>query len=481
MIAKLILVILSCFLLVSCQMPQKDKVTKKDVFYEIFPASFNDSNNDGVGDLKGIIEKLDYLDHLGVKNIWLTPIHPSPTYHKYDVLDYYGIDAQFGTIADFKNLIAQANKHDIGIIIDLVLNHTSSKHPWFIKAKDAFLNNRCDQVVYCQYYNFSTKPKAGYTKIKDGYYYEARFWSEMPDLNLDSPLLRKEIQKIVDYWLDLGVKGMRLDAVLYYYQNDIKRNNEFVSWLNKVIKAKKADAFLVGEVYSNNDIVEKHYRSGIDSLFDFDSSGPNGLITQAIASKNGQFLSHQLIEKYTRINFKSSIFLSNHDQGRSGGFLNTLDKQKLAGAIYLLSPAIPFIYYGEEIGMLGSGKDENKRLAMKWGNNNDPKNPINSTYNIVPKTNVKEALKDPNSLLNHYIKIIRLRNTYIKNLNAKANILNNKSIFSIKYDNITIMINLNNQKEKVEGRYKILEQLYNSKNHQTYLEIDGYDVLILEK
>ena len=274
---------------------------------------------------------------------------------------------------DFKELVDKANELNIDIIIDLPLNHTSDSHEWFISAKENKLNDTCNPDNKCDYYNFSDTKESGYEPLGDKYYYEARFWSGMPDLNLDSENVRNEIKDIVEFWMDTGIKGFRLDAVLYYYQNNVSKNNEFVSWLMEIVRNKREDAFVVGEVWSSENIILDSYGSGIDSLFDFTMSGQDGFIAKAIRSENGQFLASKMIEYNDLIKEGSvnSIFLSNHDQSRSAGYFIDEDKQKLAASVYLLSIGIPFVYYGEEIGMRGSGKDENKRLAMLWGEGSD--------------------------------------------------------------------------------------------------------------
>ena len=216
--------ILLCLALLLCGCQTKQEVVSNEnssIVYEIFPYSFYDSDSNGVGDLKGITSKLDYIQSLGAGYIWLTPISQSPTYHKYDVVDYMSIDTIFGTIDDFDNLVSEANNRNIGIIFDLVLNHTSSKHPWFKQAQSDLLNNRCEEEGnMCNWYNFSTEKKANYTLMGGGYYYESGFWSEMPDLNLDEPKVRDEIEKIVKFWIDHGVSGFRLDAPYHYYNGN---------------------------------------------------------------------------------------------------------------------------------------------------------------------------------------------------------------------------------------------------------------------
>ncbi|MDR2570426.1 MAG: alpha-amylase [Oscillospiraceae bacterium] len=389
-------------------------------FYQIFVGSFYDNNADGTGDLQGIINKLDYLsnpggtDSLGVNGIWLTPIHPSPTYHKYDVLDYYAIDPAFGTMEDFEMLIAEADARNISVIIDLVINHTSSQHPWFLAALDEIKNE--SEPHYRNFYNFvEERPGSGYYRTVGGLYYEAHFWSEMPDLNMDSELLREEIINIARFWLDKGVAGFRLDAAMHIY-NSREQNLEFWTWFVDMCKELKDDIFLVGEVWSNEAEIMPYFETGL-ALFNFPFAGHDGTINRLLNAGNGERLASE-IERYdNEIRIRNPdgvncLFLSNHDTGRSAGFLMDVNKRKLAAAIYLLVPGSPFIYYGEEIGMTGSGIDENKRTAMLWSATDDTgitNNPADSTNNRPPDEGVAEQLADPDSLLNYYRAVLALK------------------------------------------------------------------------
>lgn len=188
-------------------------------WYEIFVYSFCDSDGDGIGDLKGVTSKLDYLQELGVNGIWLMPIHPSPTYHKYDVTDYYAIDPQYGTMEDFEELMEQCRERDIRVILDLVLNHTSSEHPWFRAACDALASGNPENCPYVDYYFFDQEPKtADYYPVEGtSWQYEGKFWSGMPDLNLENPALQEEIERIMAFWMDKGVSGFRLDAAKEFF------------------------------------------------------------------------------------------------------------------------------------------------------------------------------------------------------------------------------------------------------------------------
>lgn len=408
------------FLLVGCSKQTIVSNENSSIVYEIFPYSYYDSDNNGVGDLNGITEKLDYIQSLGVGNIWLTPISDGESYHMYDVVDYKSIDPIFGTMEDFDRLVAEAQDRNIGIIFDLVLNHTSSKHPWFIQAKEDVINGRCDEVgSKCDWYHFSTEKKTGYTSMGKGYSYESVFWSEMPDLNLDNEEVRKEIQSIVEFWLDHGVAGFRLDASYHYYAGNTAKNNEFLAWLEEIIHSYNEDAFIVSEVWADSSTILKHYESGIDSFFNFDASSTNGKIVSSIRSENGVSLAKWLVKMNQSIKEKNpdamdSVFLSNHDQGRSGAFFKDQEKTKLMASVLLLSPGKVYLYYGEEIGMLGSGDDPNKRMPMLWSSEDKtgiPYNPPGVNYTNQVSTSVQEQLKEENSLLKHYQKVANIRNS----------------------------------------------------------------------
>ncbi len=415
-----VFVVVMIFLLSSCN--SEEKIVKvSDGFrnyYEIFVRSFNDTNKDGIGDINGVTSKLDYISQsVGADGIWLMPIMPSPSYHKYDITDYYSIDPKYGSIKDFESLIDQAHKRDVKVIIDLVLNHTSNLHPWFDNAVKALWEGK--ESKYSDYYNFTLEDKGqGYSKITDKYYYECRFVSNMPDLNLDNPMLREEILEITKFWIGKGVDGFRLDAVTSFYTGDNAKNIEFLSWLNKGIKAMKTDAYIVGEAWSDSGTIEEYYKSGIDSFFNFPYSQASGEIVSALNNRFGTDYANKLklwnssIEKINPT-AKDAMFLSNHDNGRSAGFLmRNPVKEKMAAALYLLTPGNPFIYYGEELGMTGSGKDENKRLPMLWSltdKSGITSPPPGSTQTIDGIKGADEQIKDNESLINYYRKILLIK------------------------------------------------------------------------
>lgn len=451
---KLIVSIVLVLLLVSCSINGKKENMNENstVVYEIFVGSFYDSNGDGIGDLKGITTQLDYLQSLGIGTIWLTPIHPSDSYHKYDVLDYKAIDPSFGTMEDFDELIQEAKERNIGVLLDLVLNHTSVNHPWFVEAKTSMLNNSCDETNKCNYYNFTEQKQSNTTKISPKLYYETVFGSHMPDLNLANEDVRAEIESIVSFWLDKGVEGFRLDAPFHYY-GSADKNNVFLSWLNTTVKEINPDALIVGEVWSDEATILSHYPSNIDSFFNFTASSVDGKIVTTIRSKSGQSLAEWIVNnnnkiKSINVDAINSMFLSNHDQGRSAAFFaNNTEQGKLMVNVLLLSPGMPYLYYGEEIGMLGSGIDQNKRLAMPWGYKDDKgqcDNPKDSNYEIVLETSVSEQMKQQDSLWKHYQKGIALRNQYSSWVGGKLEVvdLHDPSLYALQQtsDSVSIMV-----------------------------------------
>lgn len=391
-----------------------ENVPDYNTTYEIFLSSFYDSDGDGIGDINGVIKKLDYINDgdpstttdLGCNAIWLTPVCPSPTYHKYDVMDYEDIDSSFGTLEDYKNLIDECHKRGIKLIFDMVMNHSSSEHPWFTAACD-YLKNlpegatpSADENKYYGYYNFTTEKQDGYSPVSGTpYYYEARFWEGMPDLNLDNPLVQQEFKDIAKFWQDLGVDGFRMDACLYYYTGSDTKNIETLKWFTDSVRENNPSAYVVTEVWTAQSVYAKYYQSGINSTFDFAFAAGNGVIAKVTrgtkpASYYGKtcaggeklYLENATAEKTDEnVGYLDAPFYTNHDIDRSAGYYsgdNAEAQIKFAGALNLLMSGNAFLYYGDELGMKGSGKDENKRAPMMWTSMNyhgdDSEDAINS-------------------------------------------------------------------------------------------------------
>lgn len=357
--------------------------------YEVFVYSFYDSNGDGIGDLKGLTERLDYINDgdpstdtdLGCTGIWLMPIMPSPSYHKYDVTDYMDIDPQYGTMEDFKAFLEAAHQRGIDVIIDFVMNHTSSDHPWFQKASgylrglEAGAEPDLAACPYVDYYNFSLEPSTCKLEGTE-WYYEAPFWSGMPDLNLKSEAVRAELEEIVDFWLELGIDGFRLDAAKEFVSGATEANIEILTWFNDMVKSKKSDAFIVAEVWTDLSTYSQYYASGV-SCFNFSFGNSDGVIPNTvkhIGNANASSYGKAIMKLQDALSaydpdYIDSPFYTNHDMGRAAGhYFNEYSayQTKMAQALNLLMSGSTFLYYGEELGMKGSGKDENKRAPMYW-------------------------------------------------------------------------------------------------------------------
>ncbi|MGI6107123.1 MAG: alpha-amylase family glycosyl hydrolase [Lachnospiraceae bacterium] len=401
--------------------------------YEVFVRSFYDSDGDGIGDLNGVREKLSYIsDEMGFDEIWLMPICPSPSYHKYDVTDYEAVDSSYGTPDDYQALVDACHEKNITVITDLVLNHTSSEHPWFTEAADYLRSlpegeepdlSECPEV---DYYHFSDTAQDGYASLSGtGWYYESRFAETMPDLNLDSEAVRDEIRDIVKFWLDFGTDGFRLDAVTSYYTESSEDTTAFLTWLNSTVKEISPDAYLVGEAWTDQASYAAYYASGVDSFFDFAFSGSEGAVARLArgkmsALKFGNSLMQEE-ELYASVNpdYINAPFFTNHDMARAAGYFTgsgASAQTKLAGALNLLMQGNAFVYYGEEIGMRGSGKDENKRAPMYWAADGSAEGMCDAPPGMdsfsMTYPSEEEQSQQPWSILNYYRTAIRIRSAF---------------------------------------------------------------------
>lgn len=476
--------------------PNYDDITssqpRQDIYYEIFVRSFADSDNDGVGDLNGITENMDYLVDLGVTSLWLMPIHPSPSYHGYDVTDYYDVNPDYGTLEDLDNLIQTAGNYGIEIILDLVINHTSDQHPWYIDAKKG---------PSSPYYDY-------YYRVNGSVY--SSFVGGMMDLDHSNPEVTEEVKNIMRFYLDRGIKGFRLDAVLYLFDkpnpngvgNPTLKNALYLNGLNdQFMKVEYPDSYMVVEAWVTNYELYRDYFLGSDSAFNF-------VLQQDFVGKVGggsftkTFVSN-LMKGYSlfgdrRPDFIDATFLTNHDMNRlasTQGFINRPDKQKFATQILLTLPGNPFIYYGEELGMKGSRYegtnipgygvvyDEYRRQPFLWGNDD-----INTTWLPSDGSNndtdtVIEQIANPDSLYHVYKEFIQLRkdNPALMFGNSLTPYVNNNSFiqgFIRTYEddsykqNILVILNMDPNPRSVSIEYH--EILYGT------LNLDGYGVLIVE-
>lgn len=387
---------------------------KYDNYYEVFVYSFCDSDGNGVGDFNGVTQKLSYIRDLGYTAIWLMPICVSPSYHKYDVTDYQAVDPLYGTMEDFETLVDAAHEMDIRLIIDLVVNHTSDQHPWFEQAALAAQLGRTDDPYY-DYYNFSDQPLAGYAQ-RGSVYYEARFYSGMPDLNLDSNAVRGEISDIMRFWLEKGVDGFRLDACTSYYTGDNQKSAAFAGWLQSEAEKYNPDCYIVGEVWSNRAVIQEFYGGGADSFFYFPMSQASGSINQTLLSATPADYYFSAMEEMdaTAGDSIAAPFLGNHDTGRIAGVVGRKEERvKFAYGLAGMLSGNLFTYYGDEIGMVGSATDPDKRIGMLWDNDQEfIIYPPGTTTREYEFDGVKQQLEDEGSILNYYKRCNLIRNAF---------------------------------------------------------------------
>ncbi|NBW36753.1 MAG: alpha-amylase [Cytophagia bacterium] len=421
----------------ACKQEEKVEVPfPYGVKYEVFVMAFADSNGDGKGDLKGLTQKLDYFSELGVNGLWLMPIMPSDTYHKYHVMDYKGIDPDYGTLDDFKTFIAEAHKRNIKVISDYIINHTGDKHPWFLESikgkdnpfRDYYVWAPKDSVELLQKDEVpgpDTDNAQRWHEVPgdtSGEMYYGYFNGQTPDLNFDNPKVRQEIYDAARFWLvEVGVDGFRLDAAKHIFPNNrAKDNHSMWQEFRAEIQKMKPDAYLVGEVWSDSKTVAP-YLKGLPSLFNFDLGY---LITDVVKSGNDTI---GLVKKYKAINdyytsitpdFLDATFVKNHDQLRILSELGgNIEKAKLAAGILFTFPGTPYLYQGEEIGMLGQKEDMDRgqRESFIWAEGKtDPlqSNWYNARFStdktVVPFSKQKD---DPSSIYNYYKKFIAFRNS----------------------------------------------------------------------
>jgi glycosidase len=403
------------------------------VWYELFVRSFADGNADGIGDFKGLTAKLDYLNDgdpatstdLGIGGIWLMPIMQSPSYHGYDTVDYRKVEQDYGTNADFKAFLAAAHQRGIKVVIDLVLNHTSSENPWFIDAVAGGAHH--DWYVWSKTALAWPNPTGAgdpWHPASNGQWFYGVFWEGMPDLNLRNADATAAVTDIARFWLkDMGVDGFRLDAARHLIEDGPQaqvNTPETHAWLatfKQSIDAVKPGAMTVGEVWDLSQIAGTYVPNGVDLTFDFGLAsadvaglqrGSASLITTALAETLQYWPPNQ-----------EASFLTNHDQNRLMSQLNgDVDAARLAAFMLLTEPGVPFVYYGEEIGMSGSKPDERIRTPMQWSavapgggfSTTEPWEPPAEDWQAVT---VDAQTSDPGSLLSTYRRLIALRGEHV--------------------------------------------------------------------
>jgi alpha-glucosidase len=442
---------------------------KSGVVYQIYPRSFYDSNDDGIGDIKGITAKLDYLSWLGIDAIWLSPVNTSPMYDfGYDISDYYDIDDCYGTLDDFKELIGEAHKLGIKIIMDLVVNHTSHMHKWFIESRSSKDNRRRDWYIWHEGRNGKVPNNwrsafggsAWEFDPHTGEYYLHSFLKEQPDLNWRNSEMRKSIYKMMRFWLDMGVDGFRLDVVNWFVKDKKFRNNPFTikpfdPEKHKYDRNRPEVHDYIRELRSV--VNEYENRMTVGEVFTLPPGSP-ALAASFLGNDNDElhltFDFSIMYRLWSARRFYNCIkkwykalpeggwpcnVLSNHDQPRSRSrFMGGADSENRArvAAVFLLTiKGTPFLYYGEELGMKNArlsrgdivdplgrrywpvyrGRDCS-RTPMLWNTRSNagfsqgrPWLPVDSGYKNI---NVRSQMNDRYSILNLYRNVLHLRRKY---------------------------------------------------------------------
>ena len=482
------------------------------VFYEIYPRSFADGNNDGVGDLNGITAKLGYLHDLGVDAIWITPCYPSPQVDfGYDVSDYENIDPMYGTLADFDHLAAEGKKHDVRIILDYVINHTSDQHKWFLASRSSKTSPYRNWYMWRDGRGANQPPNNWISEFggsawkfdpKTGQYYYHYFYTEQPDLNWNNPEVEKAMFDVTRWWYKRGVAGFRLDAVDTLFEDPDLRDNPVVPGKNKlgdpnteekynkklpgvhdVLQGlrKVADenhAVLIGETWTKNiDELKQYYGEHNNELqlpMDF-------MFTRVDKLSPAEF--RRQIAAADSAGGWPTWVISNHDIVRSynryGDGTHNDDIAKLMAGLYLTLRGTPIMYYGEELGMenndpkrpedvkdpkgkLGWPADKGRdgeRTPMQWSDSvnagfstHDPWLPVPPSYKTH---NVASESKDPDSVLEFYRKVLKLRHTNAELLEGDYKALNEDDASVLSYlrsykgKAVLIALNMSDSPKKV--------------------------------
>ncbi|MDY0294201.1 MAG: alpha-amylase family glycosyl hydrolase [Acholeplasmataceae bacterium] len=454
--------------------PIRQVVNANDTIYQILVYAFADSNQDGVGDFKGIYNHIDYLEYLGIDTLWLSPIHPSPSYHGYDIIDYYDVKDIYEVDGyTFENLIEDLASVDIDVIMDIAINHTSNQHPYFKEAISAYIYN--NENEYIDYFDFSktsfTNPIYGYSAAYSrGVYYDAFYgYAHMPAWNFDHPQVKDMFLSVFDYWLDMGVAGFRLDAAKHIYDSQIK-NIQLLKYYKEELEVKYDHVYFVNEVWSSENEIINYYASEMNNLdFNFLSHAKNAIEGSTYLSS---YLSH--FQEMIRLKYdaaQQAPFLSNHDIGRVG--INYSENEnKMLAALLLLSPGNSIVYYGDEIMLEGTRtlkdgdqgyEDAAFRTPMLWDSTTNKNavyiqegtSGIISNARTISTSTVEDNMNQTDSILSYYKQAIAIKkaHTILSTGKLEAVTLNQHLISYQVYDDdevILVIHNASNQSIELE-------------------------------
>lgn len=399
---------------------------KESVFYEIFVRSFCDSDNDGIGDFNGVAQKIPYLKELGVDAIWLMPMMNGYKYHGYDVIDYYDVEPDYGSMEDFKNLVKECHDNDIKIIIDFVVNHTSIEHEWFKSAiADANSEYRDYYTIYGGIENMPQDMSGvRYHKETEQLFY-GNYDYYMPDLNYNNPKVRDEIKKVAAYWLEIGVDGFRLDGSKEI-DKDMSVTHEWWKEFSKHVLEINPQAFIVGENWLGNYGELAAFYSDMTSSFNFPlnysvESVLKGSEAEIVDAQNIAFkcfLDAAALEGSVVDVVVDSTMIGNHDLTRIASRAQSMEKAKLAAALQFTLSGTPFIYYGDELGQTSGSGDFSKRESFDWYKSGKGEGMTDNkiacgadpSYTFADDgISLEEQKDDENSIYNYYKKLISIR------------------------------------------------------------------------
>lgn len=482
-----------------------------NVFYEIFVRSFADSDGDGKGDLRGLISRLDYLNDgdpattsdLGVTALWLMPIFASPSYHGYDTVDYERINPDYGTNEDFEELCRQAHRRGIRIILDLVINHSGSGHPWFEASRSSGSSPyrswyvwRPDNPGWKQPWNIYGGSDTWHRNSVDGQYYYGVFWGGMPDLNFTTPAVRAEMKRLATFWLERGADGFRLDASRYLIetgpaagQADIPETHAYWREFAAHVRRIKPEATLVGENWADTPIIASYYGSTavvpegdeLPASFNFPLA-ERILQTARSGSADGIAAKYEEMARHYPAGVNDATFLTNHDMVRLATQLdNNPARLRTAASILLTLPGSPFLYYGEEVGVLNGGTggaDEFKRTPMPWddtpGGGFTTGTPWHPFAPGRVSANVAAQTGNPSSLLSRYRTLIHTRNA------SPALVSGSSRMFTAASGNAPILVFLREAEgERVLVAHNVSDTFVTSAATLAF-EAGGFDPLLVD-
>lgn len=399
-----------------------DEWYANQVFYQVFVRSFQDSNGDGTGDLKGLTNRLEYIKDLGATALWLLPIYPSPSYHGYDVTDYEGVNPQYGNMQDFEAFLKRAHELGLKVILDWVPNHTSVQHPWFKESENPSSPKR-DWYIWRDQNPGWGRPwgaKDASWYMRNSSFYYGAFWEGMPDLNYRDPDVVSAMQDAMKFWLEKGIDGFRLDAVSYIFENEndnAPHNPLNLDWMRdmaRFVKSVNPDAMLVGEVWDSPEAVSKYFVDGAGEDLGFDFEMQSSIRAAVNGGKRAPIdTTLARVAKLYPPSAVDALFTTNHDMIRPQYLGAT--RYRIAASLLLTLPGVPFIYYGDEIAMPNgpSTDDRDKRTPMRWDSSQNAGFTTGTPWQAFStqdaSINVTTQREKPESLWNHYRNLIRLR------------------------------------------------------------------------